>query len=625
MKELKELLTFGSLNGELAKMQTRFSNLQGANYKPSTHNQGTSRQINTATNLWEVFRLFAGHTQNGRTATILELDKGYAVELKDSNADSVTIVMALQNQKTKELYFKGSVIDSSGVVTDYDTTKRKGTAILLSLMPYFVKCKEFSDIWITESFQTLIGLEDTSTDWKFGKNLEDFALHMQTLSDNVYQRLTYPANSEVGIVGTLVNDKYSTTNLPLAKLADVKKWSVRSLLLGNPQYFTAPAMVNKNSAQGMEGKYALTEDRIFTDEQKVRIPQIQSWITLPPYVEEICRRFQYTSKFPNPMRTAMLIGDAGSGKTEGARLIASLLGLPHGIHTCHEGTEIFDFIGQIFPANPNEQGKTFDEVRKEMGLPTTEEIMFMPADCYEAIMGEPCKNPNNVDPSQLMSKMITLVIEKAKELCENSKDFTYVEGGLIKAIRNGECFEVQEIGCVKRAGVVVGINALLETGDNAYITLPTGETIKKHKDCCIIFTSNRGYEGTQNLNQSVLSRMAMVKRIDTPAKDELVNRVRNRIQFPLKHIDKLDLMANMIKDIEEYCSVHEITDGVCGYRELENWAMAVMCEAEIRGEDINMELIGECGIDTLINKTSQTDEYINDILTVYNKSFPTTE
>lgn len=58
------------------------------------------------------------------------------------------------------------------------------------------------------------------------------------------------------------------------------------------------------------------------------------------------------------------------------------------------------------------------------------------------------------------------------------KNFTYVESGLIKAARLGYGFEIQEIGTVLRPGVAVGLNALLETGGNAYITLPTGEVIK---------------------------------------------------------------------------------------------------------------------------------------------------
>ena len=237
-------------------------------------------------------------------------------------------------------------------------------------------------------------------------------------------------------------------------------------------------------------------------------------------------------------------------------------------------------------------------------------------------MGKPCKSFTDADPSVLMVKMIERVMEKSKEMCADSKDFTYIEGGLIRAIRNGECFEVQEVGCVKRAGVVVGLNALLETGDHAYITLPTGETIKKHKDCCIIFTSNRNYEGTNNLNQSVLSRMAIVKRLDTPEADVLVERCLKRTSFPLSHKDYLERMARVIKDIEEYCKSQDITDGVCGFRELENWAMSVMIHSQMDGVEITDDLVSECGQDTVLNKVSQTDEFIEEVrIACFDKEF----
>lgn len=49
------------------------------------------------------------------------------------------------------------------------------------------------------------------------------------------------------------------------------------------------------------------------------------------------------------MRNFLLRGPAGTGKTMGAKAVAAGLGLPYMKYTCSAGTEIFDFVGMVFP------------------------------------------------------------------------------------------------------------------------------------------------------------------------------------------------------------------------------------------------------------------------------------
>ena len=49
----------------------------------------------------------------------------------------------------------------------------------------------------------------------------------------------------------------------------------------------------------------------------------------------------------------MLRGPAGTGKTMGAKAIAAGLNLPYMKYTCSANTEIFDFVGMIFPDSEN--------------------------------------------------------------------------------------------------------------------------------------------------------------------------------------------------------------------------------------------------------------------------------
>ena len=75
-----------------------------------------------------------------------------------------------------------------------------------------------------------------------------------------------------------------------------------------------------------------------------------------------------------------------------------------------------------------------------------------------------------------------------------------------------------------------------------------------------------------------------------------------RLKFPDEVI--LNRMVKVVKDIQRYCRDEDITDGVCGQRELENWAMAVMVDTP-EGASITDDIVHDCAIETIINKVSQ--------------------
>ncbi len=74
--------------------------------------------------------------------------------------------------------------------------------------------------------------------------------------------------------------------------------------------------------------------------------------------------------------------------------------------------------------------------------------------------------------------------------------------------------EIQEANIIKRASVLEALNPLLAGGgkDN-FIKLPTGEVITRHPDCVIAFTVNREYEGCNDLQEAVYSRINLIKQI----------------------------------------------------------------------------------------------------------------
>ena len=58
----------------------------------------------------------------------------------------------------------------------------------------------------------------------------------------------------------------------------------------------------------------------------------------------------------------------------------------------------------------------------------------------------------------------------------------------------------------------------------------------------------------------------------------------------------------------------DITDGVCGYRALENWAMAVMILSKDSGVITDADVY-RTAIMTVMNKASQNAEYVQELMT----------
>ncbi len=144
--------------------------------------------------------------------------------------------------------------------------------------------------------------------------------------------------------------------------------------------------------------------RSFNAVEQSLIPALPAWYIIPDEVVDICKHAQLTTGKPMQMRNFLLRGPAGTGKTMGAKAIAAGLNLPYMKYTCSAGTEIFDFVGMIFP--DSESGSTGDaqldaenavlksmggvnyaNVSKLMNLPDLDDMDYDPAGVYKALTG----------------------------------------------------------------------------------------------------------------------------------------------------------------------------------------------------------------------------------------------
>lgn len=586
--------------GKLANMPTLFNSMQkNSSYVPSKYyaeryNKGAV--VRTMDIIYDVLRMYKG-TYPDVKAYCAATKKGYIAEMQYKNGE--VMVIHILKKKDGSYYCKASVIDENDVCTKYIISNENKSLIMLGLMPLILADQEACDIY--SKMSDFLEWDPDDNDWIFGDHVNEFAQLLNAFSSNVEARFSFAIPEQI---------KIDTDTIAMLKLADLKVSITKEYVGVGQKFYTddvLPSPIEKKQEYTeFEGRYAYSQ-REYTAEERSLIAKVPTGYVMPEFVPEICNFFQKSSCFPSPMRVAYLLGPAGTGKTEGANAICAGLGLPMDHYTCNPNTEIFDFIGQVFP-NGNDTALSYEEIRVELGLPSTEDIVNDPMSAYETLYGT---TPNGIpDEGKIIVDMIERVMEHISNL-GGGKAFTYVESGLIKAARCGYGFEIQEIGCVLRPGVAVGLNALLETGKNSYITLPTGEVIKKHPECTFIFTSNDEYEGCCNLNQSVLDRMSLVYRIPNPPKEVMKERILARLNFP--DVSTLNRMIDVIYDISSAAKEKGITDGVCGYRALENWAMAIMIMAMDSGT-ITDAIAYQTAIMTVMNKASQNEEYVQELM-----------
>ena len=240
----------------------------------------------------------------------------------------------------------------------------------------------------------------------------------------------------------------------------------------------------------------------------------------------------------------------------GAKAIAAGLGLPYMKYTCSAGTEIYDFVGMVFPDTEHatgdaqldrerEQlrslgGMTYENVSKLLHLPDLEDMDYDPAGVYQSLTGVENQAATAQDCMALVLEKVT---EKVRQLSAapaetSGQTYSYVETDFIKALKNGYVAEIQEPSTILQPGVLVGLNSLLE--QEGTITLPTG------------------------------------------AEDEY----------------QVAQMVQVVCDMADFCRKNGVMDGVVGMRSLLDWVLS----AQISGDPYTSAL------DTVVSKAAADPE-----------------
>ena len=469
-------------------------------------------------------------------------------------------------------------------------SQRDGAAIFFALMPFLMSDAEFDETFQEYYDQFIAGYPDMA------KATESMAI----LCDNAYRRIkddTCPAHINITV------DKSGNLMRVSQGQLDSGSFVPTSVTAGEFTIFakTGPAVIKKAGVvvehTDFVGKYPLTPGRTLSALELSLIPKLPEWYIIPPEVVDICKHAQKTTGRPMQMRNFLLRGPAGTGKTMGAKAIAAGLGLPYMKYTCSANTEIFDFTGMIFPETDavstgspeldrereilkSMGGISYANVAKLMRLPDLDDMDYDPAGVYQALTGVENLAATVQDCLSVVLEKVTEKVQALSKRAENrqssGQNYTYVETDFVKALKHGYLVEVQEPSTIIQPGVLVGLNSLLE--QEGSITLPTGEIIRRHPDTVVIVTTNVSYEGCRQMNQSVVDRMSLVKDIDLPEPEVMVQRAMSVTGCADEYL--VSQMVQVVNDMADYCRKNSITDGACGMRSLIDWVIS----AEISGD-----------------------------------------
>ena len=469
-------------------------------------------------------------------------------------------------------------------------SQRDGAAIFFALMPFLMSDAEFDETFQAYYDQFIAGYPDMA------KATESMAI----LCDNAYRRIkddTCPAHINITV------DKSGNLMRVSQGQLDSGSFVPTSVTAGEFTIFakTGPAVIKKAGVvvehTDFVGKYPLTPGRTLSALELSLIPKLPEWYIIPPEVVDICKHAQKTTGRPMQMRNFLLRGPAGTGKTMGAKAIAAGLGLPYMKYTCSANTEIFDFTGMIFPETDavstgspeldrereilkSMGGISYANVAKLMRLPDLDDMDYDPAGVYQALTGVENLAATVQDCLSVVLEKVTEKVQALSKRAENrqssGQNYTYVETDFVKALKHGYLVEVQEPSTIIQPGVLVGLNSLLE--QEGSITLPTGEIIRRHPDTVVIVTTNVSYEGCRSMNQSVVDRMSLVKDIELPEPEVMVQRAMAVTGCADEYL--VSQMVQVVNDMADYCRKNSITDGACGMRSLIDWVIS----AEISGD-----------------------------------------
>lgn len=604
----KKLIAF-NFNGEFCDELKNLSHsypISETRVKTEYCTSAKSRMVNYVTDTYvaELIANYLGHINTMHLYVAETINGNFVCEYRKK--DNVQICIATK-QRHGDFTFKAGIIDDVGILKQLDGG-HKGSVFIGALLPEIFTDREAA------MFRSTLDM--------FTKDDEEYSLAMCGLSNNVYYRLKDTKST---------NPVQYAQDLEPIRQSDIDACKITKVYCGEADVFSRditemPKEVFKSGTAALlldeiRDLYKLNEKRELTEKEEKRVPKLGDWYCVPDWAKKTASRIKKSRRFRNTISNILLYGPSGTGKTEGSQAIAEMLGLPYYSYGSSVDDDKIDILGNLIPnTSKNSSGdETPDEICDRLKIPTYEDAENDFEASFISLFGS---KPTKFDTPATCFKEISKRILAESEKSGNENDFVFIESELIQAIKTGGFCEIQEANIIKNSAVMEVLNPLLANGgENSFIKLQTGEIIRRHPDCIIAFTVNRDYEGCNDIQEAVYSRINLIKQIPEPTVDELMNRTSAQTGFHKGTL--LKKMSQTTYDIHEYCREKDITSGVCGPRELIDWAQAAILESEDREEEkVSEDSVIIAAFETIIEKAAQNEDDIEDVLIgVFKKHF----
>lgn len=337
------------------------------------------------------------------------------------------------------------------------------------------------------------------------------------------------------------------------------------------------------------GKFDFDPQRERTSEEKRILNDMRKSLDGEMYVSDtlidIATDIKLSTNMRFKFRDYMLKGPTGTGKTTMCKVLGLLLNLPVVTFSCDPDTDQLALGCSVIP-----NAKSDDEEITKIDLQSFMDTM----PCFDDLIIDPCMSFKQITGTEkadaTSDDCIAAILKKWGEVSEKQANgFRYVYSNIAKAMKYGWVVEVQEPTVIQRPGVLTALNAL--TDDCGKLDLANGETIYRHPDAIMIYTTNLNLEGCFEMNQSQKSRFSQ-RTIELPSEEELVQRLMQSTGYTNEDVAKKMVKVYTLAD--NYAKSKAICDGAIDFRALQAWATANMIRKTKVYENGITEFIEKC-------------------------------
>ncbi|KIJ64401.1 hypothetical protein HYDPIDRAFT_132220 [Hydnomerulius pinastri MD-312] len=365
-----------------------------------------------------------------------------------------------------------------------------------------------------------------------------------------------------------------------ATLRDLFRWAGRDAV-GYQELAENGYMLLAERARRGEDKLVVKE--VIEAVMKVRIdekalynlhqgPEVEAYIGCPipsssqvVWTHAMQRLFVLVSRAMRFNEPVLLVGETGSGKTSVCQLYAEVMSKHLHALSCHQNTETADLIGGLRPVR-NRASSGSDLYRDTMSVLRDAGVVNVPTDAQGLLAQIAVLLKTNLDPS-----LETSLRELQSSLLRSESLFEWHDGPLIRAMRDGEVFLLDEISLADDS-VLERLNSVLEPDrtivlaerggtDGEYPAVRAAETFK------LLATMNPGGDyGKKELSPALRNRFTeiWVPPVDGPFDLEMI------VESSWKH-DALKVLTPPLLEFTGWLRERVGDRSICTLRDMLAW------------------------------------------------------